>query len=178
MAMPICKNRRGLLCRFLILQAACMAARAEPVVIHDSGRTRPMAEYLFQPDPRTAAKLKRRPAIPDRASLRMHVFPVTTPEMTPGDVMPRAVNLPQLSYPVFLIGSDRRSQNWLTMYRGRLKEIGAIGMLVEVRDEREYRRIQAIAAGIELVPASGTELAKQLRVQHYPLLIGREWIEQ
>ncbi|MGH9837372.1 MAG: PFL_4695 family integrating conjugative element protein [Blastocatellia bacterium] len=125
---------------------------AEPVVIYNSGNTRPITDYLFLPGPESIPPSGAVPPAPDPQSLASRIYPVHTPEMTPGDVQTRNVNFPQLPRPVFLIGTDDRSRNWLLRYRERLREVRAIGLVVEAASEQNYLSIQEIAGPLDLAP--------------------------
>ena len=101
--------------------------------IYDSGDTQPIAPFLdaFESSEISAPQ---RPAIQspqlgaaDLASL----LPIRSPGLTPGPVQPKTHDRP-FARPFFLIGSDSFSRQWLLEHRERLKEIGALGMLVQV----------------------------------------------
>ena len=154
------------------------AVNAEPVVLYDSGQSRPITDYLFRPDPSVLATLRARPTLPDRTGLKPHPYPIQTKEMTPGEVVSRPVNFRQLPRPVFLVGTDPRSREWLVQYRDRLREVHAVGLVVEVESEAAFQALQSAVAGLDLTPASGSALAKQFKLSHYPVLIGPKRIEQ
>jgi integrating conjugative element protein (TIGR03765 family) len=162
----------------LIIIATTSTAIAEPIVIHDSGNTRPITDYLFPPRPESLPQFNAPPPIPNAESLLSRIFPVHTEEMTPGAVRGKSVDLPQLPRPIFLIGTDDRSRNWLIQHRDRLREVQAVGLVVEALNEHEFRAIEQIAQGLDLAPAPASELAKQFNLRHYPVLIGRNRIEQ
>lgn len=161
-----------------IIMATTSTAIADPIVIHDSKNTRPITDYLFLPRPESLAQFTATPPIPNPESLLSRIFPVHTEEMTPGAIQPRSVNLPQIPRPIFLIGTDDRSRNWLIQHRERLRELQAVGLVVEVFNEQEFHAIEQIARGLDLAPAPASELAKQFNLRHYPVLIGRNRIEQ
>jgi integrating conjugative element protein (TIGR03765 family) len=77
-----------------------------------------------------------------------------------------------------LIGSDALSRQWLLEHRDRLKEIGAIGMLIQADTRDDLKNIAELAAGLSVMPASASDIAKALDISHYPLLITRHGIEQ
>jgi integrating conjugative element protein (TIGR03765 family) len=82
------------------------------------------------------------------------------------------------THPLFLIGSDARSRQWLQTHRDRLKAIGAVGMLVQADTADDLRTIARLADGLSILPASGSDLAKALGISHYPVLISAHGIEQ
>ena len=70
------------------------------------------------------------------------------------------------------------SKQWLIENRERLKEIGAVGMLVQADTIADLRSIAEISAGLSIMPASATDIADALKLSHYPVLITAHGIEQ
>ena len=109
------------------------------------------------------------------------LLPIRTPELTPGPVSPRSLSLPNgatLPRPLFLIVTDSQSRQWLELHRERLAEIHAVGMLVNAESVADLEAIAAIAQGLPILPASGTDVAEILGLKHVPVLISRRGIEQ
>ena len=77
-----------------------------------------------------------------------------------------------------MIGADLRSEQWLIQHRARLVRLGAVGMLIEVPDETALNRLIELAKDLTLLPASGSDLAESLDLDHYPVLITKDGIEQ
>ena len=154
-------------------------ACAALTVIYDSGDTQPMAPFLdaFESSETTAPQ---RPALQppqlgaaDPASL----LPIRSPGLTPGPVQPKTHDRP-FTRPFFLVGSDSFSRQWLLEHRKRLKEIGALGMLVQADTLDDLQAIAKLAAGLSVMPASASDIAKALGLSHYPVLITPHGIEQ
>lgn len=152
---------------------ACLAA---PVVIHDTGRTLPLDDYYAPLASTDAATGQRQAQIP--ASVADAVLPIRTPEMSPGVVGKRAIDKPLLAQPLFLIGADELSRRWLLKHRSRLVQLNAVGMLVEAQTTQDLERVAAIADGLPIAPATGSDVARLLGLRHYPVLISARWIEQ
>ncbi|MBX3707110.1 MAG: integrating conjugative element protein [Pseudomonadales bacterium] len=159
-------------------------ACAELTVIYDSGVTRPLARYLevFGEAPRMdpPARIETSNANLGAATVP-NLLPIRTPGLTPGPVTPRPLRLPNngtLSRPFFLIGSDARSREWFAKHRDRLQAIGAVGMLVQAETEADLAAIAQIADGIPILPASATDIARALGLEHIPALVSRHGIEQ
>ena len=95
------------------------------------------------------------------------MLPVFTPELRPGSVPDRPLQLPGIGA-LFLIGDDALSREWLKANAGALAEQHAAGMIVNVTDMAAVREL---APGVSLAPASGSELARRLQIAHYPILI-------
>jgi integrating conjugative element protein (TIGR03765 family) len=98
------------------------------------------------------------------------MLPVRTPELSPGDVTARALKLPGIGA-LFLVGDDALSRAWLQENADALAERHAAGMIVNVENAGAVRALQALVPGVPLAPASGAEIARRLRVSHYPVLI-------
>ena len=146
------------------------------MVVYDSGATEPIAPYL-----RALGRSPRAPAPaspPPGAGPIEALLPIHTPGLSPGPVGSRAVDLSTLQRPLFLVGVDERSLQWLARERQHLAALGAVGLAVEVADLAGWRRLTAAAQGLVLLPVSGAELAQRLALSHYPVLITRERIEQ
>lgn len=105
------------------------------------------------------------------------MLPVATPELTPGKVEPRALALPGIGA-VFLIGDDGQSQEWLSRNAERLSHRGAVGMVVNVSSSTSLQKLRQIAPDLQLAPASGSDLARRLKLEHYPVLITEHSMSQ
>ncbi len=154
-------------------------AGAALTVIYDSGETQPIAPYLdaFEstdtPAPQSQATQRPHLGAADLATL----LPIRSPGMTPGPVQLKKHDRP-FTRPFFMIGSDNFSRQWLLKHRDRLKEIGAVGMLVHADTRDDLQIIAELAAGLSVMPASGSDIAKALGISHYPVLITPRGIEQ
>lgn len=89
----------------------------------------------------------------------------------------KALSLPGFT-PLFLVGHDVASLEWLAQHAQRLQDLGASGLAVEVADAPALRRIQAAAPGVDIWPVSGDDIAERLELQHYPVLITPTGLEQ
>lgn len=154
----------------VILVMISLSVSAAPKVIYDSGKTESIARYtdiikIYNPKKKPPLKV-------------FNPLPISTPSLTQGTVVKRRINQPYLSNPIFLFGADKYSMNWLRKNKELLKRIEAIGILVNVKDEQELKAVSVIAKGLKIIPAPAVDLAKQLNLSHYPLLISKEFIEQ
>ncbi len=154
-------------------------AQAELIVIYDSGDTQPVAPFLevFE----SADEISRQSPVattPQIGAADPEAWlPIQSPGLTPGIVQARSHGQP-FARPFFLIGSDTRSRQWLKDHRGRLKEIGAVGMLVQADTLDDLRTIAELADGLSILPASASDIAQALGISHYPVLISARGIEQ
>lgn len=154
---------------FLSLFSSPMVT-AEPIVIYDSGQTQPMVH------PPSNQKLRASPS--KNHHVKFPRVPVITPTMSPGKVFPRSIHHPYLSNPIFIIGYDKISLSWLQEHKEKLRQNHAIGIVVNVQTEKQVNQLQQAAGGIEITPVPGTKVAKQLSLEHYPVLISSTLIEQ
>lgn len=160
---------------YLVLTCLVMVnsvfAKEPLTVIFDSGDTLPLAPYL----PKRVVQHK---ANPQQQLPPPFQLPVTTPSMQPGTVTLTAKDLRYLQQPLFLVGSDQLSKDWLTKKRDSLIAMGAIGLLIEAKDREDIETMQALAEGLRLVPASAEDFAVRLGLIHYPVLLSKEGWEQ
>ncbi|MDZ7751434.1 MAG: integrating conjugative element protein [Gammaproteobacteria bacterium] len=157
-------------------------ACAELTVIYDSGATAPLAPYLeaFSERP-PAAPVQAQPEVSLGAADLTRLLPIRTPALTPGPVSPRPLSLPNgatLPRPLFLIGADPLSRQWLETHRERLAAIHGVGLLVNAESAADLEAIATIARGLPILPASATDIAEILGLKHIPVLISRRGIEQ
>ncbi|QDX30969.1 PFL_4695 family integrating conjugative element protein [Dickeya poaceiphila] len=98
------------------------------------------------------------------------MMPIRTPELSPGVETERAVSLPGMQ-PLFLFGDDQRSLAILRHCYPQLKEMAATVLMVSVPDESLFRAIQADYPDITILPVNGSDLARRLKLSHYPVLV-------
>lgn len=104
-------------------------------------------------------------------------LPVRSAWLSPGDVQYRVIQAPRLT-PLFLIGDDPRSREWLTQRRSLLRSLHAVGLVVNVKSATALAALRQLAPDITLVPTPGDDLAQRLPLRHYPVLITATGIEQ
>ena len=156
-----------------------LTVKAELTVIYDSGQTEPLAPYLEVFDS-TDTLPQRGPVLtklPLGAADPKAWLPLRSPGLTPGPVPTQSYDRP-FTHPLFLIGSDTGSIEWLQTHRDRLKAVGAVGLLVQADTLDDLHTIARLADGLSILPASGSDLAKALGISHYPVLISAHGIEQ
>jgi len=156
-------------------------ARADLEVIYDNGATRPLAPFLEAfgetPPPKPVVKQGTDLGAADVSGL----LPIRSPGLAPGPVPRRPLRLPNsatIARPFFLIGSDPASRDWLTKHRDQLKELGAVGMLVQAESAEDLEIIARIADGLPILPAPASDIGRALGIKHFPVLISRRGIEQ
>jgi len=163
---------RGLIGIMCFLLCVGVDAREPLTVIYDSGDTLPLEPYLPKRAPREEVTLQEKK---DQLPFNL---PITTPSMQPGKITVTPKALRYLQRPLFLVGADQVSKDWLAEKREQLARIGAVGLLVEAKDRQEVEAVLKIAEGLRLVPASAEGFATRLGLTHYPILLSKEGWEQ
>jgi integrating conjugative element protein (TIGR03765 family) len=161
-----------------------LVAWAQIAIIYDSGATRPLAPLLsvFGETATPAPAPRELEPVGDLGAADLsRLLPIRSPGLTPGPVTRRPLRLPNngmLPRPFFLVGADELSRKWLARHRDRLKSIGAVGMLVQAESANDVEAIARIANGLSILPASATDIARVLGIEHVPVLVSRRGIEQ
>ncbi|EUM16530.1 hypothetical protein L465_00344 [Enterobacter sp. BIDMC 29] len=120
--------------------------------------------------------INKQPGLPEASpatppvSAMAAMFPVSTPEMTPGAVADRPLQLPGIGA-LFLIGDDVQSRAWLAENAQALATRHAAGLIVSVDSASAVESLRDLAPGVLMAPASGSVLARRLQLRHYPVLI-------
>ncbi|BBL32443.1 integrating conjugative element protein [Pantoea ananatis] len=117
------------------------------------------------------------PAAPTESLSISDMLPVSTPEMSPGPVSPQPLELSGMP-PVFVLGDDSLSKQWLSRHAAALSQMHATGMVVSVKDAAALSALRALAPSTEMVPVSGGDLARRLHLAHYPVLITDKGLSQ
>ncbi len=163
----------------LVIGLVPTLAGAGLTIIYDSGDTRPIAPFLdvFESTEEAAPQRQAMQQPQLGAADLTSLLPIRSPGLTPGPVKSASHDRPYMR-PFFLIGSDAFSRQWLLQHRERLKSIGAIGMLIQAESPDDLRTIAELAAGLSIMPASASDIAKALNISNYPVLISANGIEQ
>lgn len=163
---------------FALLVLGLAPARPQLEVIFDNGRTRPLAPYLEALEPGPEKPPPAPPAPPSLGAAEpAKLLPIRSPGLSPGPVQAKVHVRPHLR-PFFMVGADARSRRWLVRHRAHLVSIGAVGLLVAADSEQDLRQVAGLARGLAITPASGSDLARVLGLEHYPVLITASGISQ
>ncbi|MCP4063883.1 integrating conjugative element protein [Marinobacter adhaerens] len=107
-------------------------------------------------------------------------LPVSSPSLTVGRVGPQeaaGIRYDMLSRPMFIIGYDTVSINWLKQNRRFLKEKRAIGLVVNVATVEEMNHLQSVAGeGVLLQATNGEQMAKAIKLRHYPFFVDKNGV--
>ena len=80
--------------------------------------------------------------------------------------------------PVFLIGDDPTSAAWLKGNADYLKSSGAVGLVVNVESRARFEALARVAPDLPLFAGGGDDIARELGLFHYPVLITPNSVQQ
>ncbi|MFN3493257.1 MAG: PFL_4695 family integrating conjugative element protein [Hydrogenophaga sp.] len=149
-----------------------MAAWAGLVVIAEAGPSVPVTPYLGhllagrdQPGVLPGVKFP--------LSSQLQADPVAAARDTAARTA-AVFNPAWMVQPIFVLGTDTPSREWLQRHRHSLLSQGATGVVVQAGSEREFKAMQSMVPELTLIPAVGPWLEKTLMaagVSHYPLWV-------
>lgn len=147
-------------------QAVPSANSPAVTVIHDSGEALPLAPYISHllagtDQPGVLPGL----VFPLRTQLRAGVLPQDEVQVFAPRWMTQAV---------FVVGDDDVSLKWLRHNEGKLRHMGAWGLVVQARDARHFKGMQKLFEGMPLAPVQSPWLEQRLIEKGagvFPLLI-------
>ncbi|NMF91431.1 PFL_4695 family integrating conjugative element protein [Aromatoleum petrolei] len=168
--------------RFIPMLAVLLAAPSwsapplasrPPTVIHDAGGM-PLAPYFepFADDVGEAAPAPQMPAQLQPPQL----FPVVSTRAGPGRLLqnPMPSKLPGgPGQPIFIVGDDPASLEWLQRNADALRRMGARGIVASVGTREDFLRLRA-SADLHMVPMSADALLEAAGIHVWPVLIGAD----
>lgn len=99
-------------------------------------------------------------------------FPVVTSSMQVGKVTDKEsteVPYQMATRPMFIVGYDPVSLNWLASNKEMLSEKRAVGFVVNIVRVDQMDELQnLVGEGVFIQPMSGDRLAEHLKIKHYP----------
>ncbi|TYG35647.1 integrating conjugative element protein [Lonepinella koalarum] len=153
----------------MLLSTICATSHAELTVIADLGGESAIHFYEgIQPEHDENA-VPHPNALPAQIT-EADMLPVVSHLLSPGIVQPRALKLMGMQ-PIFLVGADPISAQWLTHNAIKLVNLNATGLVVNVKTLDELNQLRAIVPDLTLLPASADDLAERIHLSHYPVLM-------
>ncbi|NWA02317.1 integrating conjugative element protein [Pseudomonas gingeri] len=154
-------------------------AQAELTVVEDLGADSALAYYrsLNPAPPTPSAQAMPLPPVRLKAYGETDMLPVRSESLSPGHITPRVHHVPGLQ-PVFLIGDDDLSRRWLQQRAALLRDLGAVGLVVDVQRLQALAELRQLGTGLNMLPAAADDLARRLGLAHYPVLVTATGIEQ
>lgn len=168
----------GLLC---LATGGALADAASLIVVEDRGGVSAWPYYQSlnlrpRQDQPLAPSLSASHSSQQRFS-ETDILPVRSGRLSPGEEPRRVIQAPGLR-PMFLIGDDDRSRQWLRERAAVLGELKAVGLVVNVVSAEALAALRGLVPDLILSPVSGDDLAQRLGLRHYPVLITATGIEQ
>ncbi|PJG82772.1 integrating conjugative element protein [Caviibacterium pharyngocola] len=105
------------------------------------------------------------------------MLPIISHQLTPGTVQSRTLDLAGMQ-PIFLVGYDSISFHWLELNATKLKNLNAVGLVVNVKDLDELMQLRAVVPELTLLPSSADDLAERIQLFHYPVLMTATGLSQ
>ncbi len=122
--------------------------------------------------PKPSAKKARDP---EKTRLSVARFPVISRTLSPGQ--PEKTTAQEMKYhgvmkPMFIVGYDDHSLQWLVDNREKLEGKNAIGLIVNIENTGQLEEMRDIVGDeILLQPMNGDGLAGALGIKHYPVWV-------
>lgn len=166
-------------CLTAMTLAIPLAAQGELIVVEDAGGVSALPYYqalnlLPEPDGSPLATI---PPVRVDPYSEADMLPVVSEKLSPGSVTSRVLSAPGLQ-PLFLIGDDALSREWLKRRGNVLRELNAVGLVVSVESPLALQQLRELAENLQIAPSSGDQLAELLGLEHYPVLITATGLEQ
>ena len=108
-------------------------------------------------------------------------YPIETPELTPGKVKNHQLEQkPPVSLGVqfAIVGYDKYSWKWLQKNRTRFEKTGTTILVVNVKTPKQLQAIRDLMSKNAVDAVPGSDIAKQLQLKHYPVLISDKGVTQ
>jgi integrating conjugative element protein (TIGR03765 family) len=98
-------------------------------------------------------------------------FPVRTTRLSPGQMATTPTPLHQGQQPLFVIGNDDVSLDWIEVNKPYLLEIGARGFVVSVDTEQDWHQLREWLAPLDVKAVTGDAFHEVFGLTHYPFLL-------
>ena len=162
-----------------VIRTDVLSGRAEPtMVIADLGGI-PIDELLYPDGIEPNDEPEEAPALND-GWLSPGLYPVQTDLMSVGVISEaegRDIPSYLISQPIFIVGYDRASANWLINNVDILEQNQAVGLVVNVDTPEQMRELLRITEHrLMLQPVNGNRLAQSLKLYHYPAYIDQDGV--
>ena len=179
--------KRFLITVFLMIFSApfSFVCAEEPRALYRTGETKPIADLFADPAVRNKLmESQQRPAGPPPRFSPDALYPIRSELLTVGRVGDQSLAIlaeikkrPGMR-PVFLIGDDPTSAAWLGGNADYLKSLGAIGLVVNVETRARFETLARAAPTLPLFAGGGDDIARELGLSHYPVLVTTKGVQQ
>ena len=161
--------RKATMMALNILLLHVTMANNKLTVLHDYGNTTPL---VIQVTPiKHSSPQQALSSIGD-------IYRVSTPKMTVGKIEPHKIqSIKGFSQPVFVVGCDRTSKKWLRFYAHRLKQLHAVGYVVNCSGKLAFLKLKG-DLDLPLMTVNGAGIYQRFKFSHYPFLITSDYLSQ
>ncbi|POP51567.1 integrating conjugative element protein [Zhongshania marina] len=116
-----------------------------------------------------------------RSGYMKGIFPIRTTLMSPGEVgadeMPNLPPAYQINTPMFIIGDDPVSLQWLQDNSEFLESKRAVGVVVNIETPERMNEIRKmVSTKVPISVAPGDDIARTLGIKHYPFYVDRDGV--
>lgn len=170
----------GISILWLLMSLSIHAWATEMTLILDTGKTVPVPGKMMPVNlARFQARSQQQPVVdpPVRADYA-GLFPLHTPQLVLGAVVPRAQDLPSVLKPLYIVGCDKTSLQGLKSREQYLLGAQAVGFVIECRSLNLFRRMRALFPRLVLTPVHGQQMVNVYGLSHYPVVITPQGITQ
>ncbi len=113
------------------------------------------------------------------AALAKKRFPIKSRLLKPGKLRSHHWRSAKfMSTQIAMLGYDRLSVQWLQKNKKKLEQQKVIIMVVNVKTQKQFNKIKAFLPDNQVMAMSGDDVAQQLQIKYYPVLINARGIEQ
>ena len=106
-------------------------------------------------------------------------LPIVSKLLTPGRVKSRQWKRQAfMGTTIALIGYDKASVKWLRLKKKQLQTQGTVIMMVNVKTEQQFKKVQTFLPQNQILAMPGDDVARQLNLKHYPVLITSKGVSQ
>jgi len=166
----------------MLLLGQYLSVQAELIEISDHGGISPSLYYerITKDDPQENAPMGQpfNSEQVEQYALKNRL-PIQSKLLSPGRVKARKWQQQAfMGTSIALIGYDKASVKWLKLKKKQLQEQSTVIMIVNVRTEQQVKKIQAFLPNNQIEAMSGDDVARQLNIRHYPVLITSKGVEQ
>lgn len=148
------------------------------IVVTDRSSNSALKYYQSLNIQNNSRPIKKIPALNIKPVTEASMLPIISERLSPGRVDAKVINANGLVRPFFIVGADPLSIKWLTERVNILKQLNAVGLVVNVNTQQEFQTIKQIAPTLTILPISGDDIADRLSLEHYPVLVTATSIEQ
>lgn len=138
-------------------------------VLYDTGDS---SLVKYHRDPKI--KLER----PDPIEFLANNFPVVSKKWRVGEFKSKRISFPEMKTPIFIIGCDDDSLNWVEYRKELIQKKRVLGFVVNCKTFEDYNELKAAVYPIVVQPISLDVLSEHLQHGLYPAYIHQTAIEQ